>query len=507
MPFFSIKPDGGTQAGPGHGWRMVALLLASGAMSVLVALTNGNLLAVPAGCVALLFLVLLVRDLALGIYVLLAAALVLDQFLVIGIDSAFSLDSIKFFLNLNSTTGLRALVFNPVELVMVLVMAGWFLRATITREWRLYPVPNMGVACLFLLMLVFFTSYGLLRGGGDWKAALWEIRPLYYLCFTYFLASQTLRTPQQVRICVWIVILGLAFRGCQGCWRYFITLHGDLGMLRAILGHEDSLFLVTGFVLLAAFWFLGYRGRETTVLFWSALPCLLTFVWNQRRVTYGVLILCLGGVVALLPRPQLRRAMYVVIPAVILFAVYTAALWNGSGAKAMPAQKIKSIFVKQAGTADDSSNEWRKLELLNLRATVRAYPQGIGFGQKYLVVVPYADIGELFPLWNYIPHCAIYWVWVKTGFVGFAIFWLFFGVALVQSLIDYRAIRNPYYKALTLTVMMFIVGQLVVAYYDLQITYYRNMIYLGIAMALGATVRRLDEALTTAQAQNGEHGQ
>ena len=487
--------------------RVGGLLLASGVMAGVVALTNGNVCSIPAGCLAVLFVVLLVRHLELGIYVLLAAAMVFDQFLVIGIDSPFAIDSIKFFLNLNSTTGVRALVFNPVELVLVLAMVGWSLRATVSREWHLYRVPNMGVAGVFLLMLTFFTGYGLSRGGGDWKAALWEVRPLYYLCFTYILAVQAIRTPPQVRICVWIIILGLAFRGCQGCWRYFITLHGDLGTLRAILGHEDSLFLVTGFVLLAAFWFLGYRGRETLVLLLSALPCLLTFVWNQRRVTYGVLILCLGGVVALLPRAQLRRAMYVVIPAMILLAVYTAAFWNGYGTKAMPAQKIKSIFVKQAGTADDSSNEWRKLELLNLRATVRAFPQGIGFGQKYLVVVPYPDIGELFPLWNYIPHCAIYWIWVKTGFVGFAVFWLFFGVAIVQALIDYRAMRNPYYKALSMTVLMFLVGQLVVAYYDLQITYYRNMIYLGIAMALGATVRRLDEAQAKAQTEKEAHGQ
>lgn len=484
---------------------VAGFFLCSALAAALVAITNGNLLVVPVACMAVIFVFLLVRHLELGIYVLLAAVMVLDQFLVWGIKAPLAEQAIKFYLNLNSTTGISVLVFNPVEMLLVMMLAAWFLRAAITREWHLHRVPNMGIAVLFLLMLVFFTAYGLLRGGGNWKAALWEIRPLYYLCGMYFLATQLIRTLRQVRVCIWIVIAGLAIRGLQGCWRYFVTLHRDVSNVRAILGHEDSLFFVTGFVLLAALVFLGYRGRERKVLLWTAVPNLIAFIFNQRRITFGVLGISLGLVVAMLPRPQMRQALRYVIPAAMLLAVYTAVFWNSSGTIAMPAQKIKSIFVKQEGTADESSNEWRKLELLNLRATIRAYPQGIGFGQKYLVVVPYADIGELFPLWNYIPHCAIYWIWVKTGFVGFAVFWLFFGVAIAQAMIDYRAMRDPYFKAVALMVMLFIVGQVIVAYYDLQITYYRNMIYLGAAMALGTIVRRLD-APAPADATGGPAG-
>ena len=483
------------------GVGLCGLLLCSALAAALVVLTNGNGWVVPVVCGAVTFTFLLVRQLELGIYLLLAAVLLLDQFLVWGIKAPFAEQAMKFYLNLNSTTGIAALVCNPVELLLVLLLAAWFLRAAITRQWHLHRVPNLSVAVLFLFMLFFFTAYGLLRAGGNWKAALWEIRPLYYLCGMYFLTMQLIRTRQQVRVCVWIIILGLAFRGLLGCWRYFITLHMKVSEVRAILGHEDSLFFVTGFLLLAGLAFLGYRGREWKFLLWTAAPNLIAFVFNQRRVTFGVLGFCLGLVVLLLPRSQMLRALRVVIPLAILVASYTAVFWNSSGAMAMPAQKIKSIFVTQEGTADESSNAWRKMELLNLRATIRAYPQGIGFGQKYLVVVPYQDIGNFFPLWNYIPHCAIYWIWVKTGFVGFMIFWLFFGVAIVQAMIDYRAMRDPYFKAMALMVMLFIVGQVIVAYYDLQITYYRNMIYLGTAMALGAVVRRID-----AEAAGGPDG-
>jgi len=360
-------------------------------------------------------------------------------------------------------------------------------------------VPNAGIAVAFLVMLLFFTLYGL-ASHGDWKAALWEIRPLYYLCFMYFLVGQVIRTSRQVHICVWIVIIGLAIRGFQGCYRYFVVLGRNLGNLRAILGHEDSLFFVTGFVLLASMLFLGYRGRETKALGLTAGPNMIAFIFNQRRITFGVLFVSLAMIVAMLPRDRMRKAMRFVIPGTIMMIMYTAAFWNSSGTLALPAQKIKSVLVHQKGTEDEGSNEWRKTELINLRETVRAYPFGLGFGKKYLVVVPYADIGDLFPLWNYIPHCAIYWIWTKTGFIGFAVFWLFFGVAITQAMIDYRAMRDPYFKSIALMVMLFIVAQVIVAYYDLQITYYRNMVYLGTAMALGTSIRRIEAQAQTSAA-------
>ena len=460
--------------------------------AALLWLTNGNGLVIPALCVAVPVTWLLIRYLEFGLYVLLAATMVLDQFRVFGFVDAVT-TMVPFYLNLNSSTGIGALVFNPIELLLAVIVGAWFLRAFVSREWHLYRIPNGGIAAVFLIMMIFFTGFGLARGG-DWKAALWEIRALYYLCIVYFMAAQIIRTRQQVRICVWIIIAGVAIKGFQGCWRYFVTRHGDLGTLRAILGHEDSLFIVTVVVFLAACYFLGYRGREFKFMVATLPTNMLTFVFNQRRITYGVLGLSLGVVVAMLPRERLIQALRIVIPCALLFAVYTAAFWNKSGGLAMPAQKIKSMFVKQEGTVDNESNEWRKLELLNLRATVRAYPLGIGFGNQYLIVVPYADIGAEFPLWRYIPHCALFWVWIKTGFVGFAIFWLFFGTAIVQAMIDYRAMRDPYFKALALMIILFIVGQVIVAYYDLQITFYRNMIYLGLAMALGASIRRIEAA-------------
>ena len=41
-------------------------------------------------------------------------------------------------------------------------------------------------------------------------------------------------------------------------------------------------------------------------------------------------------------------------------------------------------------------------------------------------------------------------------------------------------------------VLTLIASQVIVAYYDLQITFFRNMIYLGILMAIATAIRRIE---------------
>jgi hypothetical protein len=63
---------------------------------------------------------------------------------------------------------------------------------------------------------------------------------------------------------------------------------------------------------------------------------------------------------------------------------------------------------------------------------------------------------------------------------------------MVQAVIDYRNTKDSYFKSVGLMVLSLIVSQVIIAYYDLQITYFRNMIYLGIAMAIATTIKRTE---------------
>ena len=483
--------DGGQNSGLTNQERIKPLLLASLLAVVgtaLLTVTNGNPVVIPAFCGALAFLFLLTRYLELGIYVLLAASLLLEQFQIFGIKDIVT-QKIPFFLNLNLTTGIGALVVNPVEVMMGLVVALWFLRAVTTREWHLYPIPNFGVAVVFLGMLVFFTGYGLARGG-NWKVSLWEIRALYYLCGMYFITAQIIRNRRQVKVCIWIVLVTIAIKGLQGVWRYVVTLNRDLTGIRAITGHEDALFISSVFVLMVSFYFLEYRGPELKFSLAFLPTTFFTFLLAQRRICYGTVGFSLFVVVAMMPREKKIFAIKAMAPFLVLLLIYGAVFWNSGSKLGMPVQKIKSVFVEQKGTEDESSNFYRKAELVNLKQTIRHNPIGIGFGNKYEIVMPLDAVD--FPLWEYIPHNCIYWMWVKTGFAGFLIFWLFFGTAIVQAVIDYRHMKDPYFKSVALMVLTLIASQVIIAYYDLQITFFRNMIYLGITMAIATAIRRIE---------------
>ncbi len=459
--------------------------------AILLFVTHGNLFIIPALCVVLVFLFLLMRYLELGVYTLLCASLLLEQFQIFGIKDIVT-QKIPFFLNLNLTTGIGALIFNPVEVVIGLMIAFWFLRAVTSREWHLYTIPNFGIAVVFLGMLIFFTGYGLLRGG-NWKNSLWEIRALYYLCGMYFITSQVIRNQRQVRCCIWIILMTIVVKGLQGCWRYVVTLHGDLTGIRAITGHEDALFISSVFVLVACFYFLDYRGKEFKFAAAFLPTTFFTFLLAQRRIVYGTLGFSLFMVVVMLPRDRKIVAFKIMAPLIMLMLLYAGAFWNSSSKLGMPVQKIKSVFVEQKGTEDESSNYYRKAELVNLKQTIRHHPLGIGFGNKYEIIMPLDKVD--FPLWEYIPHNCIYWMWVKTGFVGFIIFWLFFGTAIIQAVIDYRSMKDPYFKSIALMVLSLIFSQVIIAYYDLQITFFRNMIYLGTAMAIATAIRRIEAEL------------
>ncbi len=458
----------------------------------LLAINVRAIFVIPGLFFALLFVYILTKKLDMCIYTLLACSLTFDQFYIRGLPIPITMH-IPFFVNLNIPTGISALVVNPIECILGLTVVIFIIRATVSRDASLRRIPNLGISLIFLGMLLFYTIYGM-RTGGDVKASMWEIRALYYLCILYFFTTQLIRTKEQIRIIIWIAIITIHFKGLETFfYRYGYLLHFTTGGLECIAGHEDSLFFSTIIILTLCMGLLKYYGPE----FWVSLVCMpftiMSFILNQRRIVYGTLGLSLLFVVALLPRKAKISALKIGIPFAVLMIIYTAAFWNSDRSIAMPIQEMKSVFVSGDGEEVDTSNLYREKENYNLERTIEQNPMGLGFGQKYLIAVPLDAID--FPLWNYIPHNCIYWMWTKTGFPGFIIFWMFFGLSLTQSVIDYRKVDNPYEKSVSLMVITFIISQICVAYYDLQIVmFFRNMIYLGVAMALPVVFNKIHEA-------------
>jgi len=458
----------------------------------LLAIDVKAIFVIPGLFFALLFIYIISKRLDFCIYTLLACSLLFDQFYIRGLPIPFTM-YIPFFVNLNIPTGISALVMNPIECILGLTTVIFIIRATVSRDSSLRKIPNLGISIIFLGMLLFYTVYGM-GTGGDVKASMWEIRALYYLCALYFFTTQLIRTREQVKIVMWIAIISIHIKGLETFfYRYGYLLHFSTGDLECIAGHEDSLFFSTIMLLTIAMALLRYYGPE----FWFSLICMpftaMAFLVNQRRIVYGTIGLSLFFVIGLLPKESKKLAVKAGIPITIFMVLYCIAFWNSNSSIAMPVQQIKSVFASGDGEEVDTSNIYRQKEKFNLERTIEQNPIGLGFGKKYLIEVPLDAID--FPLWDYIPHNCIYWMWTKTGFPGFIIFWMFFGLSITQSVIDYKRVNDPYEQSVSLMVITFIISQICIAYYDLQIVmFFRNMIYLGVAMALPVVFNKIHEA-------------
>jgi len=181
------------------------------------------------------------------------------------------------------------------------------------------------------------------------------------------------------------------------------------------------------------------------------------------------------------------------VPALVLVVIYSAALWNYHGRLAAPVRMIKSGLIesKKADGSHYSSNLYRILERYDLAVTVRHSPViGIGFGNKYMQPIPLVRIG--FPLQDWIPHDEILWLLVKMGAVGFFVFWLFVDGLLFETAALSRKLKDPFLRSLSFMIAAAIVNQMVVSYFDLQLTYYRDMIFLGTLCGLLPALKALD---------------
>jgi O-antigen ligase len=467
---------------------LIALLaLIAAALGVWVWLNPGDLN--PFWVIALPLLAALIwRRPVFGVYVAVAAALVLEQYDIIGLSDPLT-GRLPFYLNIDSWTDLKWLTANPLELLLAWTGLAWYV-----REHRALGTPLRlgrigGVLLLFLGAVAFAWGFGLLTGG-DFKTSLWEIRALFYMGACYLLATNLLKSPGQVRILGWILILGIGLKALQGIYRYIVPFGGDLTDIYAVTGHEDALFFDTMLILALAFAVYGGPIRQRLAL-WGLTPALaITLLLTRRRA--ALVAIGVGLVSFLVTLPPARRAILpkLFVPLFLLGLVYVGAFYNSDSALAKPIQLVKSLYAP-SDPRDASSNQYRDIEQYNVMTTIRHNPiLGIGFGNRYEQPVPLVPIE--FPLRDWIPHNEILWIWLKMGTLGFIIFWLFIGSAIIQGSLILRKLRDPYFQALAAMIIAFVLMQVIIAYADLQLTFYRNMIYLGIMLGVLVRLEALD---------------
>jgi O-antigen ligase len=115
-----------------------------------------------------------------------------------------------------------------------------------------------------------------------------------------------------------------------------------------------------------------------------------------------------------------------------------------------------------------------------------------------LLPYPLADISQLYPLWNYIPHNSVLWVGMRMGIIGMATFWALMAMIVLEGIRSLRSVDDPLLRGAAAFAVAAVLAELVVGYADVQLEAYRNMIFFGVMVGLIDALPRL-RAVTVAR--------
>jgi O-Antigen ligase len=388
---------------------------------------------------------------------------------------------------------LAGLPDRPIGFLMLAALLAFIGHRLLKRQ----KVLSGGELLLPFLLFLLCVAWGIIHGlssGGNFKIVVDEVRSFWYLFLGYVLAYNLITRKQQIQTFFWFVIVCAGIKGLEGTFIYLVILKGNLAGNHEIMAHEESYFFVSLLLLIMLF-SLHYKNRRQFLVALLVLPfVLLALIANQRRTDYIAILI--GAIVAwafiFALKPHRRKAlMTLFIICLLLAGGYIAAFYKSSGGLGEPARAIVSIFHPDA--AEASSNQYRINENADLAYTVKQNPMGLGFGKQFLQPIPLADLSIVDPVYLYIPHNSIYWVWMRLGPIGFLALWYLFGAMIVRGGIITRRLKDPYLQVVAIYIVGMIIMEIIVAYADYQLSFYRNVIYIGLLAGLLMKLPVLDQ--------------
>jgi len=395
---------------------------------------------------------------------------------------------------------LEGFVERPIGVLIILSLVFWIIHRLALSQQLLRGGALIIPFSLYMLCVVGGAAYGLISGG-NLKIIVVEIRPFWYMFVSYLMAYNFVTKKGHIRTFLWFVILCAGVKALQGLYIYLIAFQGSLKGHDTIMAHEESFFFAA-IILLITILCMCYRYRPQLYAALFLLPAvLIAMVANNRRTDYVALLVgvVVSWVLVILIRPKARPVLIVsMLICAALLTAYVATFAHSSGTLGEPARAIISVFNPSASdTRDSTSNLYRVFENNDLKYTVKQHPLGLGFGKPFLQPLPltsiFPNIIDFDPYYNYIPHNTIYWVWVDLGPIGFFALWLLIGTIIVRGCIIVRQLRDPYLQVMAIYIVAVTFMEVVVAYADYQLFFFRNVIYLGLLCGILVKLPILDQ--------------
>jgi hypothetical protein len=388
-------------------------------------------------------------------------------------------------------SGFSGSVVSPLELLLLLSLGAWLVAGAIRHRLDFRGGRLGWQMALYAAALVFGLARGAAAGGSSY-VALWEVRFLFYIAICYTIAANTIRTRRDLRALMAVVLLATAVYAIEGAYRKLALI--DTGRLVQDIedawGHDSAIFLSNVCLLVLAQRVFGgpaWQRRLGPLL----VPIVgFTLLASQRRagnitLLVSLLVFCLVFLVA-----HRKAFLLIAVPLLVSGAIYFPVFWNNTGMLGQPARAVRSMISPDV--RDQSSNYYRDIEKINVRATILANPLlGVGFGREFLFVIPMADL-SFWQFWRYEPHNNILWVWLKTGAPGFTVFWILMGSAIVTAGHFAKTLRGPDERGFALFALGVVISSLVFCWVDTGLTYPRFTVVLGTTLGALAVLDQLD---------------
>ena len=251
--------------------------------------------------------------------------------------------------------------------------------------------------------------------------------------------------------------------------------------------HEESFFFLLVLLFVVVAFAFGLSKRDKGLALVSLAFVLIPFLANQRRVAIAALILSLAVLTILIFvfEPSRRRGLVKLMSiAAVAMCIYGAWGWSSTSLAATPVQAVKSTF--EPNQRDASSNDYRKIEDTDLKATAKTNPLiGVGFGRQIEQAVPLPDISDTYTWYLYLPHNGYLWLGMTTGLLGLIAFEYVMGLAVLKYVAVIKATAaQPEMRAMFVLSLLSMVAFAVFVLLDQGIFSDRLAIFVGVQMGL-----------------------
>jgi hypothetical protein len=442
-------------------------------------------------CGVLIIVLLVVLWPIVGFFFALGCTLLIEQ------NTLPLLSNFSNFYVFSWPSTLQGLPDRPIGFFMLIILLAFIIQGLLKRQ---KPLQGGELLLPFLLFLV-CVIWGIVHGmstGGDLKIVVNEVRSFWYLFVGYLLAFNLIHSKKRLYYFLWFVIICAGIKALEGVYIYAVVIHGDLAAHHEIMSHEESYFWVS-ILLLVILFSLHHKYRPQFYTALALVPFLLvSLVANNRRADFVALLVgvLVAWVLIFVVNPRARKSLAVFLVTTLLIGgAYVAAFHNDQGALGAPARAI-TVFnadPANADTVDAASNLYRNIENYDLSYTVRLNPMGMGFGKPFLEPIPLPNISTLDPYYNSIPHNNIYWIWMRLGPLGYLAFWYLFGAIIVRGCIYARQLKDTYLQLIAIFIVSMVIMEIIVAFADYQLYFYRNVIYIGMLAGILMKLPTLDQ--------------